>query len=668
MSNLLKKNNLGNIFAELDSETNVSLPKYLNIKNINSSDNVSNFLPQKGGSFTSKGPEKNTDDQVNQLISMLTSESEDKHNFSANSTATEVLENRLRNMLQDGGAKNKKGKKQRGGAGESDAELREAYNKLRNAGYNVKLNDKPAGEYFGENSEASALSALFVSPKQVSASSMSKQNLPANNTALLNSQRSIVERSKLPSASRLSLDSATSTDLPANIDTAALDSQTSSVRLPSARLPSARLSLDSATSTDLPANIDTAALDSQTSSVRLPSARLPSVRLPSARLSLDSATSTDLPANLNLDALAASETSQSEQIRSPSFRLPSSRLPSVRLPSTRLPSARLPSARLSLDSATSTDLPSTMNLNGLAASETSQSEELRLPSARLPSARLPSARLPVDSATSTNNVPCNQFVGSETSTALASAINANAQYLSSGERSSALLESLRKSASAPKSSENIFTQYSAKPSSPSKREPNLIESAISGTVGVVNELASDVMKVGEGALDLVDTVIGGVVNTVTGSVKVVANTFNRVLDDDKPKSVQAGGAKKSSRKGSKKSSRKGSRKGSKKSSRKGSKKSSRKGSKKSSKKASRKGSKKLSGGANDGFEAFLKLKKSVAELLEISNGPVAAKAAGAAQKEIKAKNPDLDSVKVSEEALKLVKANPSKYKEIAEQK
>jgi len=625
MSNLLKKNNLGNIFAELDSETNVSLPKYLNIKNINSSDNVSNFLPQKGGSFTSKGPEKNTDDQVNQLISMLTSESEDKHNFSANSTATEVLENRLRNMLQDGGAKNKKGKKQRGGAGESDAELREAYNKLRNAGYNVKLNDKPAGEYFGENSEASALSALFVSPKQVSASSMSKQNLPANNTALLNSQRSIVERSKLPSASRLSLDSATSTDLPANIDTAALDSQTSSVRLPSARLPS--------------------------------------VRLPSARLSLDSATSTDLPANLNLDALAASETSQSEQIRSPSFRLPSSRLPSVRLPSTRLSSARLPSARLSLDSATSTDLPSTMNLNGLAASETSQSEELRLPSARLPS-----ARLPVDSATSTNNVPCNQFVGSETSTALASAINANAQYLSSGERSSALLESLRKSASAPKSSENIFTQYSAKPSSPSKREPNLIESAISGTVGVVNELASDVMKVGEGALDLVDTVIGGVVNTVTGSVKVVANTFNRVLDDDKPKSVQAGGAKKSSRKGSKKSSRKGSRKGSKKSSRKGSKKSSRKGSKKSSKKASRKGSKKLSGGANDGFEAFLKLKKSVAELLEISNGPVAAKAAGAAQKEIKAKNPDLDSVKVSEEALKLVKANPSKYKEIAEQK
>jgi hypothetical protein len=280
-----------------------------------------------------------------------------------------------------------------------------------------------------------------------------------------------------------------------------------------------------------------------------------------------------------------------------------------------------------------------MNLNGLAASETSQSEELRLPSARLPS-----ARLPVDSATSTNNVPCNQFVGSETSTALASAINANAQYLSSGERSSALLESLRKSASAPKSSENIFTQYSAKPSSPSKREPNLIESAISGTVGVVNELASDVMKVGEGALDLVDTVIGGVVNTVTGSVKVVANTVNRVLDDDKPKSVQAGGAKKSSRKGS------------------------RKGSKKSSKKASRKGSKKLSGGANDGFEAFLKLKKSVAELLEISNGPVAAKAAGAAQKEIKAKNPDLDSVKVSEEALKLVKANPSKYKEIAEQK
>ncbi len=52
----------------------------------------------------------------------------------------------------------------------------------------------------------------------------------------------------------------------------------------------------------------------------------------------------------------------------------------------------------------------------------------------------------------------------------------------------------------------------------------------------------------------------------------------------------------------------------------------------------------------------------------MSNGPAAGKAAGAAQKEVKSENPDLDSVKVSEEALKLVKANPSKYKAIAENK
>ena len=97
----------------------MNLPEYLNIKNVNGSDNTSSFLPQKGGSFTVTSANKNTDEQVNQLISMLTSESNDKHNFSANSTATDVLENRLRNMLkddkQDGGAK-RKHKKQKGGS------------------------------------------------------------------------------------------------------------------------------------------------------------------------------------------------------------------------------------------------------------------------------------------------------------------------------------------------------------------------------------------------------------------------------------------------------------------------------------------------------------------------------------------------------------------------
>jgi len=70
------------------------------------SSNTSGFMPQKGGSVN-----KNNNNEVNQLISMLTSDSDDKNNFTANSTATEELENRLRNMLQDGGAKKKKNKK-----------------------------------------------------------------------------------------------------------------------------------------------------------------------------------------------------------------------------------------------------------------------------------------------------------------------------------------------------------------------------------------------------------------------------------------------------------------------------------------------------------------------------------------------------------------------------
>jgi len=236
MSNLFKKDNLGKIFSELNSETSVSLPKYLNVKNINSSDNVSNFLPQKGGSFGLKSANKNTDDQVNQLISMLTSESEDKHNFSANSTVTEVLENRLRNMLQDGGAKKKKYKKQRGGAGESDEELKAAYRKLKEAGFNVKLNDKPAEQYFGQEADDSSLSALFLSPKQASVKSLSAPKVP--------SVHSIV-------------DTGTSTDFQQNNMTDLLNSKTSSAQPSATRLPSAsRNSIDSITCAYLPSNIN----------------------------------------------------------------------------------------------------------------------------------------------------------------------------------------------------------------------------------------------------------------------------------------------------------------------------------------------------------------------------------------------------------------------------
>jgi len=57
-----------------------------------------------------------------------------------------------------------------------------------------------------------------------------------------------------------------------------------------------------------------------------------------------------------------------------------------------------------------------------------------------------------------------------------------------------------------------------------------------------------------------------------------------------------------------------------------------------------KSSKKMNGGVNPGFQAFLDLKKHVATKLGISNGPQAAKVAGAVQKEMKEKHPDLNAV------------------------
>jgi hypothetical protein len=52
------------------------------------------------------------------------------------------------------------------------------------------------------------------------------------------------------------------------------------------------------------------------------------------------------------------------------------------------------------------------------------------------------------------------------------------------------------------------------------------------------------------------------------------------------------------------------------------------------------------------FQAFLDLKKHVATKLGISNGPQAAKVAGAVQKEMKEKFPELNAVKIAEEGRK----------------
>ena len=95
-----------------------------------------------------------------------------------------------------------------------------------------------------------------------------------------------------------------------------------------------------------------------------------------------------------------------------------------------------------------------------------------------------------------------------------------------------------------------------------------------------------------------------------------------------------------------------------------SKKSSKKASKKASKKSSKKSSKDLDGGVNAGFQAFLDLKKYVAEKLGVSNGPKAAKVAGAVQKDMKEKYPNLDAVAISKKGREHFDANTAHYKQM----
>jgi len=134
----------------------------------------------------------------------------------------------------------------------------------------------------------------------------------------------------------------------------------------------------------------------------------------------------------------------------------------------------------------------------------------------------------------------------------------------------------------------------------------------------------------------------------------MTNVNNVELSATSDDNVLVGGAK------AKKSSGK-----SKKSAKKGSKKSSKKGSKKSSKKSSKKGSKKgMDGGVNPGFQAFLDLKKFVAEKLGVSNGPIAAKVAGAVQKDMKEKHPDMDAVSLAAEGRKHFEKNMDHYKQM----
>jgi len=124
----MSKINLSDIFSDLNTESSVILPKSIKIKNIKAldtiTDDTSSFMPQKGGysdatsSFMpQKGgysdatssfmPQKGgylngtKNKDINQLISMLSATSES--NYTANSTDTEQLKNKLFNIIQSGG-------------------------------------------------------------------------------------------------------------------------------------------------------------------------------------------------------------------------------------------------------------------------------------------------------------------------------------------------------------------------------------------------------------------------------------------------------------------------------------------------------------------------------------------------------------------------------------
>ena len=121
------KTNLSDIFSDLNTESSVILPKSIKIKNIKGldtisdatssfmpqkgsySDATSSFMPQKGGysdATSSFMPQKGgylngtKNKDINQLISMLSDTSYD--NYTANSTDTEQLKNKLFNIIQGG--------------------------------------------------------------------------------------------------------------------------------------------------------------------------------------------------------------------------------------------------------------------------------------------------------------------------------------------------------------------------------------------------------------------------------------------------------------------------------------------------------------------------------------------------------------------------------------
>ena len=169
MSNNFDKTLLKDLLSETVTN-NINLPQFITIVDKKDNNFASTFLPQKGGLWNKKLNSKNTtEDEVNQLISMLTSETEDKHNFSANSTQTEQLENRLKNMLQNGGKNRSRNQK---GAGNVDEEMKKTCNLLEDAGFKGTA----CNEYLEKSSN---INQMFISSNGGSLNNLTSSIIPS---------------------------------------------------------------------------------------------------------------------------------------------------------------------------------------------------------------------------------------------------------------------------------------------------------------------------------------------------------------------------------------------------------------------------------------------------------------------------------------------------------
>lgn len=150
MSNIFLKNELTSFFDTV-TESNLPFPKVIKVINrANKEDNeTSSTFVQQGGSFSATSTNSSTAQNINKLISMLTSES-----TSTNAeTSTQQLEEQLRSMLnQDGGAKTNKSIKQKGGNEDNlnVNDIKKFFVNLKSQGVkvDVKLNNKTMSEFF----------------------------------------------------------------------------------------------------------------------------------------------------------------------------------------------------------------------------------------------------------------------------------------------------------------------------------------------------------------------------------------------------------------------------------------------------------------------------------------------------------------------------------------